>query len=234
MRVDDFIQATNEAGDPTAVADLFGRALADLGFDRFLYCALRNHSQCEKAALVRNYPDDWMSHYVEQGYVETDAARRQCLVARGPFLWSSLVERLPRHETRIFDEARAAGVRDGIGIGLHGPLGESMGVGVASSTGGADPGRHLQTIHLLAVQFNQAYDTLTFPAKARPDPHLTPREREVLLWAARGKSAWAIGEILNISENSVEWHLKNVFRKLDADTRITAVVKALHRGLISI
>ncbi|MBF0373171.1 MAG: helix-turn-helix transcriptional regulator [Alphaproteobacteria bacterium] len=109
-----------------------------------------------------------------------------------------------------------------------------MGVGVASSVGGTDPGRHLQVIHLLAVQFNQAYGALTLPAQSRPEPRLTPREREILQWAARGKSAWAIGEILRISENSVEWHLKNVFRKLDCDSRITAVVKSLHLGLISI
>jgi DNA-binding CsgD family transcriptional regulator len=39
---------------------------------------------------------------------------------------------------------------------------------------------------------------------------------------------------LNIAENSVEWHLKNIFRKLGVDSRVTAVVKALHLGLITL
>ncbi|MEO1089072.1 MAG: LuxR C-terminal-related transcriptional regulator [Pseudomonadota bacterium] len=58
------------------------------------------------------------------------------------------------------------------------------------------------------------------------------REREILSWCAEGKSNWAIARILDISENTVRFHLKNAFRKLDATSRSAAINAALARGVI--
>lgn len=66
-----------------------------------------------------------------------------------------------------------------------------------------------------------------------PPVHLTAREHEILQWCAMGKGNWAISEILHISEHGVDFHLRNVLRKLDADSRVTAVVKGLRLGLIN-
>ena len=64
------------------------------------------------------------------------------------------------------------------------------------------------------------------------DPKLTPRELDVLRWTMQGKSAWAVGEILSISEHTVNFHLRNVFRKLDASSKHQAVLKAIALGLL--
>ncbi|MCK1270828.1 MULTISPECIES: helix-turn-helix transcriptional regulator [unclassified Bradyrhizobium] len=61
---------------------------------------------------------------------------------------------------------------------------------------------------------------------------LTGKEIECLGWCKEGKTNWEIGEILFISEKTVEFHLRNAMRKLGATNRITAVVAALKRGLI--
>lgn len=58
------------------------------------------------------------------------------------------------------------------------------------------------------------------------------REREILLWCSQGKTNWEIGQILGISENTVRFSLKRVFRKLDVTTRSAAVRTALARGVI--
>lgn len=67
-----------------------------------------------------------------------------------------------------------------------------------------------------------------------PEPaiHLTTREREVLKWAMDGKSAWATGQILCLSENTVKFHIKGAMRKLHSGSRIQAVLKAIEMGLI--
>jgi DNA-binding CsgD family transcriptional regulator len=62
---------------------------------------------------------------------------------------------------------------------------------------------------------------------------LTPREREVLWWAAEGKSAWEIGEILHIAKRTVDEHTHNAARKLGAANRTQAVAIALRERLIS-
>ncbi|SIS52596.1 regulatory protein, luxR family [Insolitispirillum peregrinum] len=43
-----------------------------------------------------------------------------------------------------------------------------------------------------------------------------------------------IGELLHISEHGVDYHFRNILRKLEADSRITAVVKGLYYGVISV
>jgi DNA-binding NarL/FixJ family response regulator len=56
---------------------------------------------------------------------------------------------------------------------------------------------------------------------------LTPREAEVLLWVAQGKSNPEIGIILGMAEKTVKVHLGHVFEKLGTDNRNAATVKAL-------
>jgi LuxR family transcriptional regulator, activator of conjugal transfer of Ti plasmids len=60
----------------------------------------------------------------------------------------------------------------------------------------------------------------------------TRRERECLEWVARGKSSWDISIILNISENTVNFHLKNTMKKLGASRRSVAAIRAIELGLI--
>ena len=65
-------------------------------------------------------------------------------------------------------------------------------------------------------------------------PPLTAQERVCLNWCKEGKTNWEIGEILVISEKTVEFHLSNIMKKLGATNRITAVVLGLRHGLISL
>ena len=63
---------------------------------------------------------------------------------------------------------------------------------------------------------------------------LTPREREVLAWVAQGKSAWEIGEILDITKRTVDEHVQSAVRKLDAVNRTHAVALAVRDHVIEI
>lgn len=62
---------------------------------------------------------------------------------------------------------------------------------------------------------------------------LTPRERQVLLWCAYGKTSWEIGQILECKESTVNFHIGNILRKFAVTTRIAAVIKALRYGLLN-
>jgi DNA-binding NarL/FixJ family response regulator len=56
---------------------------------------------------------------------------------------------------------------------------------------------------------------------------LTPREAEVLLWVAQGKSNADIATILSCAENTVKVHLSRIFEKLGFENRNAATVCAL-------
>lgn len=49
---------------------------------------------------------------------------------------------------------------------------------------------------------------------------LTPREKEILEWVARGKSNRDISDALGISEHTVKNHLKNIMQKLHMENRV--------------
>ena len=56
---------------------------------------------------------------------------------------------------------------------------------------------------------------------------ITPREAEVLLWIAQGKSNADIGTILGCAENTVKVHTARIFEKLGFENRNAATVRAL-------
>ncbi|MEM7302796.1 MAG: helix-turn-helix transcriptional regulator [Pseudomonadota bacterium] len=60
------------------------------------------------------------------------------------------------------------------------------------------------------------------------------KERRCLYWIARGKTNWEVGQILGISENTVRYHLKSAFSKLNVKSRAQAASAALQIGLIEI
>lgn len=65
-------------------------------------------------------------------------------------------------------------------------------------------------------------------------PELTDREIEVLQATANGQSPDAIATVLFLSPHTVKNHLRHAMAKLDAHTKLDAVVKAIKARLISI
>lgn len=63
---------------------------------------------------------------------------------------------------------------------------------------------------------------------------LTPTETKILGAVVAGKSNKEIAYDLNISENTVKTHVKNVFEKLGVSDRISAATLAIRRGLVRI
>jgi LuxR family quorum sensing-dependent transcriptional regulator len=88
-------------------------------------------------------------------------------------------------------------------------------------------------LHLMALYAFDHLRRLQWPPAA-PRSVLTEREREVLVWIAQGKSAWEIGEILNISERTVHKHAQTCMRKVGAVNRTQAVAVALRGSLIAL
>ncbi|MFN8496160.1 MAG: response regulator transcription factor [Caldilineaceae bacterium] len=58
---------------------------------------------------------------------------------------------------------------------------------------------------------------------AKPEPVLSDREQEVLTLLARGLPNGEIATALTVSENTVRFHLKNIYEKLQVTNRTEAV-----------
>jgi len=70
------------------------------------------------------------------------------------------------------------------------------------------------------------------PARVAPSMALTPKEREVLELLARNLSNKEIALALQVGEETIKWHMKNLFAKLDAGTRKQVVSRSRILGLL--
>lgn len=89
-------------------------------------------------------------------------------------------------------------------------------------------------LQLLAVHAQETAVRLLAPQAhgLRRMPTLTAREIEILKWTAEGKSGWAVGQILHISEHNVKYHVSKILGKLEVSSKHQATVKARSLGLI--
>ena len=66
----------------------------------------------------------------------------------------------------------------------------------------------------------------------KPEIVLSDRELEILKLVAEGHSNQSISQKISLSENTIKYHLKNILQKLNAHTRMEAVIFAMRNGLI--
>jgi len=71
------------------------------------------------------------------------------------------------------------------------------------------------------------------PAAAAPAERdkLSPREREILAFIARGASNKEIARSLDVAESTVKIHVQHILRKLNLTSRVQAAVYAVENGL---
>lgn len=79
--------------------------------------------------------------------------------------------------------------------------------------------------YLLTAKREQSHNDTTV---LRTTFALTPRETEVLVWIARGKSNRDVGEILGLSPRTVNKHLDQIYAKLGVENRTAAAALALN------
>jgi len=235
-----YIENTNKATTSDEAFLNLQKALGTMGLDRVIYSLMTDHGSIGKKrghGVLKNYPDYWMKYYGDKNYEDIDPVRKYIMQVNGAFLWSELDlvkgHILKKDEKLVMNEAREARLLDGIGFALHAPRNEVLGMGFASSSGGVELHPNLLSlVTMLATQFHTVFIKLN---KKEDTQYiiLTAREKEILYWCYKGKSNWTIGEILGISENTVKFHMCNVFTKLSANNKVTAVLKAINLGLIT-
>jgi len=73
---------------------------------------------------------------------------------------------------------------------------------------------------------------------AKPQPvadheKLSPREREILGFLARGASNKEIARTLDLAESTVKIHIQGILKKLGMTSRVQAAVYAVEHGLVA-
>lgn len=244
MRISEFIEWSNRLHEPGEIFDLYRDAVADQGFTRVALVwvdpsplqAVVPVPPPTSAVVALNYPADYVKHYIEKRRHEIDPVLLLAPRRHKPFLWQDLVrqEPLTQEQRLLFEECRHGGLHDGLTIPIHAPGGQHYAICLATDYPRRDKETPVDLLNLLAAQFFLTYARTTkqLSEAVPPSTVLSERERECLLWTARGKSSWEISVIVGLSENTITSYLKNAMKKLGTTNRVLAVVMAIKDGLI--
>jgi LuxR family quorum sensing-dependent transcriptional regulator len=232
----EFVERLNGLSTTSQVLDSMQTAIARHGLETLLLIGLPNPDQrFEDIVLGRRWPREWLKIYTEEQYVHVDPVLRHLRRTAGPFEWSEVrfdAEREPRG-AELMGRRHEFGFDGALVVPISGPGGNVACVSMSARKFTLTP-RDRRPLHLMAYY---AFEKVAGFRRRQPLPirrSLTEREREVLSWAAMGKSAWEVSEILSIAERTVNEHAQTAFQKLGAMNKTHAVALAIRDRLIAV
>lgn len=235
MHFRDIVEAADNSDDLAAAMQAIARELG------FRYFALTHHVDVVAAngAAIRlhNYPARWADYYDREALGVSDPVHRASHVTSIGFRWSAMANMIPltAEDRRILALGHEGGIGDGFTVPSHVP-GESRGsCSFANEAGVAVQPEMLPLAQLAGAFAFEAARRLWLSRGYRPDdqPALTDRQRDCLLWAARGKGDWEISRILGISEETVARHIRQGCERYDVTKRTLLAIRALFDGTLT-
>lgn len=238
MQLEHFFDVSQAQDLKTFERQLLGMA-NEIGFG-LVTCALvidnqRINGKVEYFA-VSNTPQAFAESSKDSDAVARDPVVKRMKETSIPFLYNQDLY-VAESAADLWEEQAAYGYKTGIAVALHLPENRHFLLGVdreqALPTAGRELSRMMADLQLLAVHAQSAASRLMAPASAEKRIKFTQRELEVLKWTRAGKSAWEAGQILGLSEQGVNYHMRSIFLKLDVSSKHLAVLKAIDLGIIS-
>ena len=238
-RFEDFVADTTRVTNGDELFGLLRRAVGQYGYDRLIFSIFSDPDlpyEMSGHGLMHAYPEDWQKEYNEKNYARLDPVMRAASTHSYAFTWEELerTSNYTNEQVRFMRLAEEAGLKSGIGIPIKTGRAMIAGVGLASSDRHDGGQAHLDLLNAFCTQFHTAYKRLHEKPRAETGGALclSAKEAEILTWVAAGKTDDDIGTILGISRNTVDTHMRNIFRKLDAPNRVAAVVRGIVNGHI--
>ena len=221
------------AGHEDHLFSALAKAADRMGFDHFALAFERRGGE-NASILVPNYPEAWARIYIGLDLRSTDPIRRAGERSLTGFEWRNVDHFIPlsRGDRQFLSVARESGVGDGFTVPRHLPGEASGSCSFAVKPRADTPGHMLHVAEIIgAVAIAKARE-LVGAAPLRGRSILTERQRECVLWSARGKTAGEIADILGISEETVVRHLKMARDRYSVHCRSMLILCALFDGLI--
>lgn len=228
------VEAFERCDTLAALRERLTGVIATFGFAHFCYAAppSGNRPKFADNVLLNGWPTGWFDQYRDGNLQRHDPIVRFTRRQARAFLWSEA----PVTEDDIAARAVMAiaandyRLRAGLCVPIHGLSGYQASISFA----GAEIDDRFEAraaMEMIAVYAVNRCNQLK--SDVAPRRVLTAREREVMAWVAAGKTAWDIGCILVISEDTVNKLVASAMRRLNACNRPQAVAEAIRHGEIA-
>ena len=238
-QIEQYISEIDSSQNIEDICCALRKHLEPQGFECFTYALLLSpRGPLKKPIYISTYPADWVAHYIENQYPSKDLVNRYVIGTLRPFLWNSLSQHdsFSQTQRKIFNEATEFKIQSGGSLPIHGPGQAKASFAVASYLPENEFAQLFLTqrheLHLVATYAHERILDIGLEKSESPTFKLSPREIDVLIWTAQGKTAWEISKILSLSEDTVKGYIKGACRKLNTNNKTHAIAVALMNGLI--
>jgi len=213
-----------------------------LGFAYFTYFAVRIPGQPRPPEalpfFLSNYPQRWIKRYQERANPRLNPVYVESITRVEPFVWKEETPftKITREQHHRIDATRNLQTSYGVSVPIHGPGTEfALLIATQSHAGSAlnnIPRDKVLELDRIARQVHALVSQRILPRRSIVEKALTSQERRCLELTARGKTSWETSKIIERSEATVNFHLRNAISKLNASNKCNAVAKAIAHSLI--
>jgi DNA-binding CsgD family transcriptional regulator len=222
--------------DTHDLAETLRSIASEIGVSHIAYLRMspdKSPDVCQLVAVV-TYSRLWQHRYFVKKYVTNDPVIFYGREADQPFDWANVPVDDPATKAFFADALNHSVGRNGLSIPLRNRRGVFALVSFTSDLSKdeweAYKAANMRSLKLLSVLIDSAAN-INFKLPSFP-VHLSNREEQCLVWAARGKTYQEIAEILGLAFGSVKTHLDAARHKLHCMNLTHAAAVAFATGLI--
>ncbi len=229
-----FLREAGAMADLEALTNEFANVATHFGFDHFVCAYIASPGRPVQPQVLFGRPHmPSAEKYVAEKLAAHDPVVQHIFTSPTPFTWEDVLRQRPLTpaQQRVFDNAAAHGFHDGFVIPIHGASGDIWSVVLVSKGPVTLDKQARASVTAAATLYAVTGATLAELQQDEPtSTPLTKRETQCLAWAAQGKTDWEIGQLLQIGDKTVNMHIDNARKKLDASSRAQAALIAWRRG----
>jgi DNA-binding CsgD family transcriptional regulator len=242
------LDATISIGAPTArltdtilgndhrdLTETLQEIACEIGVSHIAYLRLSPDKRTDACSLISivTYSRLWQQRYFQKKYFADDPVVSYGRNTDQPFDWANLPSDHPATKAFLTDALNPNVGRNGLSVPLHGRQGVFSVVSFTSDLSNDEwetyKAANMKNLKLLAVLIDSASNiNLKLPAVP---VHLSNREEQCLLWAARGKTYQETAMILGLAFSTVKTHLDTARHKLQCINVTQAAAVAFATGV---
>ncbi|AZC24776.1 MULTISPECIES: autoinducer binding domain-containing protein [Pseudomonas] len=229
-----FYSIFSQASDTEEFKGIAMGALQELDFDFFAYgtCSVTPFMR-PKTSIYSNYPEPWVQRYQAQNYALIDPTVKHSKLSSAPILWGN---ELFRECPQLWSEARDSNLCHGLAQPSFNAQGR-VGLLSLARRNKAISAEEFEALKPVTKAFAMAaHEKLSElendDSSLNVQVEFSGRECDVLRWTADGKTSEEIGVIMGVCTDTVNYHHRNIQRKIGASNRVQAVSYAVALGYI--
>jgi len=222
----DVVSEIYSAQDRDALNRCVSAGLKRFGFDDFHITINMKDRYDFLMPCMTSYKNHVMNDYDELGFIHFCPLATESLVADGVFCYTNKRRPRDRREGELLEFCCSIDLVGGISIPLPGTSRHGSIAILSSRTTRVYSQNDVDCASIIvktAVLKAEALGLAAGDAQARlVDAGLSARQAEILNWVTLGKSNGDIATITSLPKRTVEYHIKEIFRKLNVSSRAQA------------